>query len=143
MSGYNRTDEDEVLYRILLLFLLFAAVFTGLIEVFELKEVVMLPCPLNQLTGWYCPGCGGTRAIRALAEGKILESICLHPLVICIAGFLIAFLGSHTLKHISKGKIKGLHYRSVYLIIAGIILVVNCLVKNYCLIKKGIDLLAP
>lgn len=28
-------------------------------------------CPLNALTGLYCPGCGSTRALHALAHGDV------------------------------------------------------------------------
>ena len=27
-------------------------------------------CPLHDLTGLYCPGCGGTRSLTALLHGK-------------------------------------------------------------------------
>lgn len=29
-------------------------------------------CPVLALTGWYCPGCGGLRAINDLAHGDLL-----------------------------------------------------------------------
>ena len=28
-------------------------------------------CPFHAVTGWYCPGCGGTRAIIALFHGDV------------------------------------------------------------------------
>ena len=39
------------------------------------------PCLLNALTGFYCPGCGGTRAIVTLAKGDIVQSVVYHPCV--------------------------------------------------------------
>ncbi len=29
------------------------------------------PCPLHAVTGLYCPGCGGTRALHALMHGNL------------------------------------------------------------------------
>ncbi|MBQ2106068.1 MAG: DUF2752 domain-containing protein, partial [Lachnospiraceae bacterium] len=28
-----------------------------------------MPCVVQELTGLYCPGCGGTRALKALLKG--------------------------------------------------------------------------
>lgn len=135
-----RIDEDEMLYRILILFILFAALFTAGIYFLGLEDVFMTECPFWRLTGLYCPGCGGTRALRALIKGQIVQSIRIHPLVPYLAGFLVVFTGSHTLKHISGGRVRGVHYRSCYLCIGAVILVINCIVKNYELITKGIVL---
>ena len=33
------------------------------------------PCPIHQFTGLLCPGCGGTRALSALAHGHVLEAL--------------------------------------------------------------------
>lgn len=38
------------------------------------------PCPLHAYTGYYCPGCGGTRATFALLHGHLIRSFVLHPL---------------------------------------------------------------
>jgi hypothetical protein len=37
-------------------------------------------CPLFALTGLYCPGCGGTRAVYDLAHGDIASAIAMNPL---------------------------------------------------------------
>lgn len=39
-----------------------------------LMERIAIPCIFNKVTGLYCPGCGITRAIRALLKGNIAES---------------------------------------------------------------------
>lgn len=135
-----KIDEDEVLYRVLLLFAAFAAVFTWGIYLFDAEEIFMTPCPFWRLTGLYCPGCGGTRALVALVNGRFAESIRIHPLVIYLAGFFLVFAVSHTLKHMTKGRIRGLHYRGLYLAVGAGILVINCIWKNYNLIEKGIGL---
>ncbi|MRH90459.1 DUF2752 domain-containing protein [Nocardia sp. SYP-A9097] len=46
-------------------------------------------CPFKELTGWWCPGCGGLRGLHNLTEGHVLDAIhsniLLFPLLL---GFL-------------------------------------------------------
>ncbi|MCS6981297.1 MAG: DUF2752 domain-containing protein [Flavobacteriales bacterium] len=42
----------------------------------------MLPCPSKALWGLECPGCGLQRAVWALWEGRILDSLMLYPALI-------------------------------------------------------------
>ena len=118
----------------------------GLIAV-KLGALQMLggipPCALHRLTGYYCPGCGGTRAVVALFHGKILTSLYYHPIVVYTAAMGGWFMFSQTVEHLSKGKIKiGLHYRDIYLWIALCLVVLNCLAKNLILAITGIPPMA-
>lgn len=48
-------------------------------------------CPLNQLTGFHCPGCGLTRGFHALFHGDILGAIgfnLLIPFYVFIFGYV-------------------------------------------------------
>lgn len=38
-------------------------------------------CPFFTLTGYLCPGCGGTRALHAFLHGQIITALRLNPLV--------------------------------------------------------------
>ena len=40
------------------------------------------PCMLYTFTGYYCPGCGGTRAFIYLLKGQLVKSLIHHPAVI-------------------------------------------------------------
>jgi len=40
------------------------------------------PCGFQRLTGYHCPGCGGTRAVHALLHGRFGESFYYNPLVL-------------------------------------------------------------
>ena len=37
-----------------------------------------IPCLFHELTGFYCPGCGGTRAVLALLAGHPVLSFLYH-----------------------------------------------------------------
>ncbi len=39
-------------------------------------------CTLHQLTGLHCPGCGTTRAVHAIAQGRIHDAIRFNPLLV-------------------------------------------------------------
>lgn len=40
-----------------------------------LRYVTLLPCPSYALAHIYCPGCGSTRAVRALLHGDLLLAV--------------------------------------------------------------------
>lgn len=99
-----------------------------------------LPCLFHSLTGLYCPGCGGTRAVRSLLRGDLRMSFQYHPLVLYavlvlfLEMFLRAFKGwKIPLDHKKRARI---------LILAGAAIVAaNWIFKNYMLVIKGVDLL--
>lgn len=99
-------------------------------------------CTLHNLTGYYCPGCGGTRAIYALLHGHVLRSLFYHPIVVYTAVFAGWFMLSQTIEKASRGRLAiGMHYRDIYLWIALAIVLLNWLVKNLFLAVFGIALL--
>ena len=103
---------------------------------------LLRPCMFHLLTGWYCPGCGGTRAVYALLRGQWLRSFVLHPLVPCTAAIGGWFMVSQTIERLSRGRIRiALHFREVYIWIALGIIIVNVIVKNLALILWNVDLL--
>ncbi|MDR0949136.1 MAG: DUF2752 domain-containing protein [Lachnospiraceae bacterium] len=88
-------------------------------------------CMLERLTGWYCPGCGGTRAFLALIRGNIVLSLWYHPLVIYFTLIFGAFMISQTYAFMTKyRKTQGVRFHNWYLYGALIIVVANCIIKN-------------
>lgn len=72
---HNLGDTDRILYGFGLaaLWLAFAAVLLYFCTGFNILRIKW-PCVFNKVTGYCCPGCGGTRAFRALIHGEILKS---------------------------------------------------------------------
>ena len=111
-------------------------------ELLWLSLTGKLPCMFQQITGLYCPGCGGTRAVKALFKGKFLLSFCYHPLVIYGTAVTIMFMISYALYRKTKNEKYHLYLENRYVYVGLLILTVNFLVKNYFLLIKGMDHLA-
>lgn len=47
------------------------------------------PCPLHALTGFYCPGCGSTRAMYLLVHGHPVAALGENALAVLLLPFLI------------------------------------------------------
>lgn len=104
-----------------------------------LREILP-PCSLYSLTGFYCPGCGGTRACYALAQGHILESMRAHPLVSYLAAGYIVYMVSHLLDIMTHGRIRGFYFCPYFWYVGVGILLIQFVVKNIALLA-GYDLL--
>ena len=48
-------------------------------------------CPVRLLTGYPCPGCGGTRAMGAICLGQFEKAWSLNPLTFSVCLFLITW----------------------------------------------------
>lgn len=136
-----KTDKllDKIFYIIGWICIAIGAIVFGLYRAGVLPTIHMAPCMIHAMTGYYCPGCGGTRATYALLHGKIITSLYYHPIV--VYGVVVGgwFMISQTIERISRGKIHiGMHYRDLYLWIALVIAIVNCLVKNLILATTGV-----
>lgn len=100
-----------------------------------------MPCAFHSLTGLYCPGCGGTRAVKALLLGEFRMSFQYHPLVLyTVAVCLLELMswGAARIFHRPALHIKRYH---VFILIAAGIVVGNWVYKNYMLVFRGVDLL--
>ena len=106
---------------------------------FDIKLTQILPpCILHKVTGWYCLGCGGTRAAAALMRGDIVQSLFYHPIVIYMAVVGGWFMISQTIERLTKGKVAiGMHFRLIYIWIGVGLAVINCVWKNAVLLLTG------
>ena len=73
------------------------------------------PCAFCSLLHIPCLGCGATRALRALAVGKLWESFLWHPAVLFFAAEAAVFMISQTLGRLSRGKVRMLTFNDAYI----------------------------
>jgi hypothetical protein len=60
-------------------------------------------CSVRQLTGWYCPGCGGTRAAAALLAFDVAAALRFNPLFVGLLG-AAAFVGLRAVWRERRGR---------------------------------------
>lgn len=99
------------------------------------------PCIFRLLTGLYCPGCGGTRAVRYLLKGQLQNSIQYHPLILYAAVLLLAECAGAGLAKVTGRPRKSLGHVKLLIAVAVGIVLINWCWKNYMLVACGIDLL--
>lgn len=101
------------------------------------------PCLFHRVSGLYCPGCGGTRAVKSLLEGRLTACFFYHPFVLYCAAIYILFMVSHTIEFILRKKsphkkpfVRGLQARLTYLYVGVILILSQWLVKNLLVILR-------
>ncbi len=91
---------------------------------------LFLPCPFRTLTGWWCPGCGLTRATHHLFRGDIVEAL-RHNLFVVVILLGLATTWAAWTAHAAGKSVKRLTAIPVWAQIAAIsMLVVFAVVRN-------------
>lgn len=103
--------------------------------------ILFPPCKLYQSTGYYCMGCGGTRALQAFLQGRFVQSFYYHPIVDLTAVFLMVFIPSQTLSILTKNKIRGFMIKPVHFYILTGVVVLQWVVKNAVFYFTGIHII--
>ena len=135
--------EEKSLYILGWMLLGAAAVLAGVTKGFPMQmKIFSLPCIFWELTGYYCPGCGGTRACAALFRGEIVRSFLGHPVVVYTAVVFAWYMISHTIEYLTRGRLAvGMRYRDLYLYLAAAIILIQWVVRNLLKLVWGIDIL--
>ncbi len=97
----------------------------------DLISIKLPPCLFHEISGYYCPGCGGTRAVRALLKGHILLAVYYHPTVPYGAAIYLCFMITQTIERASRRRFCiGMHYRSIYVWTAVALIISSFILKN-------------
>lgn len=137
---YLSDEEEALLYKVAVISFPFIIFGVYAIINWIIPNTRQSECAFWYFWGIYCPGCGGTRAVIALFEGKILKSLWYHPLVVYSATIYLMYIISHSLNRIGVYRIKGIRFRIGFLYGAVAILVLNCIVKNMLKFIWGITM---
>ncbi len=106
-----------------------------------LPYISLPPCVAYRYLGFYCPGCGGTRAFISLLHGHFLQSLWYHPLVLYFAMLYCGFMLSHVFARLTHYRyFHGMRFHNWYLYAALVILGINWILKNILLLCMGIRL---
>lgn len=126
----RKKDLETELFHIGLVFLALGAVGWMLYR-FLLRDMLpKMPCLFDTVLGIYCPGCGGTRAVEALLQGRVLLSLWYHPLIPYLAVISGGFMMTQGLDRLGILRGKGWKFHNWYLYGAIILVVSNFLIKN-------------
>ena len=128
----NRTIEDELFLTGLLSAAAVACIQTAAVIFPALKSLFRLPpCLFHLISGYYCPGCGGTRAVRALLHGQFAKAFFFHPFVPYAAAVYFCFMVTQTIQRASHGKYRiGMQYHNSLVWSAVGLIIGNFIVKN-------------
>lgn len=97
------------------------------------------PCSFRLVSGYYCPGCGGTHAVCALAAGDLITCAKEHAFVLYATFGIFIFLLWNTFstvynKKTGSAKIPVMHFHTAYIYVGIAIIFIQWIIKNAFLI---------
>jgi fatty acid desaturase len=138
----NELSVEDELYRVGLILLPFGVMGAYVLTRFLVPHLpASAECLFWKFWGVYCPGCGGTRAVIALMQGKFLLSAWYHPLVMYVVVMYGCFMLSHTFEKLHFPLIKGMRFRVGIMYGALVVLALNFVLKNVLKFCFGVVML--
>lgn len=142
LEKIRSAEPEAVLYYLGMLLIGVVTVFYFMIRLFGIRiPRVLTICYLHTLTGYYCPGCGGTRSASFLIHGHLWKSLYYNPFATYILIMGGIFMVTQTLSRLTGDRVKGLKFRNNYISIGVILLIIQFLIKNLLFGLYGIKLI--
>lgn len=91
---------------------------------------ITIPCVFHLITGKYCPGCGITRMVMALAKFDFASAAHYNLFVLCLLPFGIVLYSYKLIRYIKSGETKSGIWEKSFYIIAFLLCIVFCIVRN-------------
>lgn len=89
------------------------------------------PCPFHKLTGLYCPGCGGQRALHALLHGRFVDALSRNALAVLIAAPIAAYAYvAYACHAFGMGGIPRLNLSTRWLMLLGLLFTLFGVLRN-------------
>lgn len=98
-------------------------------------------CSIREKFHFYCPGCGGTRAFKALLEGELFKSLYYNPVVVLLIMEMLVFFGTLFYEKYIDKRNQYIKIRTTMNWLILITIVINFVFKNIMLLIWNIDLL--
>lgn len=101
------------------------------------------PCSFRLVSGYYCPGCGGTHAVCALAAGDLITCAKEHAFVLYATFGILIFLLWNTFSTVynkiaGSAKIPVMHFYTAYIYVGIAIIFIQWIIKNALLIIHSV-----
>lgn len=99
----------------------------GLITYYYLNQNLnfSIPCLFHKITGYYCPGCGITRCLFSILEGKLYQAFMYNQLVFILLPFFIIYVTYNSYIYIFNKKNKLIKKIPNYIYIILLIIVIS------------------
>ena len=91
---------------------------------------VFLPCPFRTLTGWWCPGCGLTRATHHLLRGDLTQALRYNVFVVVVLAAITMSWGAWLRSAAGRPRRTAARVPISVQLAAGTVLVAYAVVRN-------------
>ena len=86
-------ELESLFYKLGKICLVIGAIGIAVLLITDFEIISWYPkCDFLSKTGLYCPGCGGTRAVKSLLRGDLIRSFLFHPFVPYSAIMYVVFM---------------------------------------------------